>query len=589
FAGYVIERCQRSGSWGRDVRGLAQRLRERSLHEVRAAVLRGELGTSMAELVSKFATPENEAELLARARVTTVRALRAELTGRSPEEPAEVEPEERRVRVAQWVRPEDLAAVTASRMLVEYLTNGARSDETFVEALLGEGETTLLGLVDDARGRDDHPDVQRAIEKLLEDHANAFGGGGLTRASGLARPTSGKGSDRDIAAAGANDARAVGLATESRRVEGIAASAPRPAVEEPPVPASLRALDYAIVEQCAALARRSVELARGLLRLSHTRVWQVLGFESVVEWASERLGLSRSSFEHYLTLAKRMTRSPALATALDEGRIGHEAALLIGRVVGRCSIPGLVEAWIERAERRTYKHLREEVRAVSIATAYDCAVSRRPPSEEDLEAVAAFERKVQSGEVVRPYALAGAPGPQTSVSLSAVEPSANALGRVEPSADDEAPSSRAPSVCVLRLSISADLWAHFRAVGNLYWSVAKEPQRFVGFLCASLWRSWLPFLEAWDDKWKHIFQRDRHRCTSPVCERHDVTAHHVRFQAHGGTDEPDNVTSLCPFCHLEGIHRGRLRATGSASKLTWTIGREPILRVQGREKLMAAT
>jgi hypothetical protein len=53
----------------------------------------------------------------------------------------------------------------------------------------------------------------------------------------------------------------------------------------------------------------------------------------------------------------------------------------------------------------------------------------------------------------------------------------------------------------------------------------------------------------------------------------------------GGSDSRRNLTSLCAWCHLEGIHRGRLRATGDASHLRWDIGRSPILLIDGREKL----
>ena len=111
---------------------------------------------------------------------------------------------------------------------------------------------------------------------------------------------------------------------------------------------------------------------------------------------------------------------------------------------------------------------------------------------------------------------------------------------------------------------------------------------FVSFACACLWITWRPYVEAWEDKWKETYQRDRHRCTSPVCERHDVTLHHLQFRAHGGTDEPRNLTSACSWCHLDGIHRGRLKVAPPASRMRWTIGREPIMVVEGREKKHAS-
>src|SRR5215470_10730088 len=67
FEAYVVERCQRSRSWGRDTRALAKRIRVRGLSGIRRALLRGQLSVSMAELLVRFATANNEAELVAQA------------------------------------------------------------------------------------------------------------------------------------------------------------------------------------------------------------------------------------------------------------------------------------------------------------------------------------------------------------------------------------------------------------------------------------------------------------------------------------------------------------------------------------------
>jgi len=82
-----------------------------------------------------------------------------------------------------------------------------------------------------------------------------------------------------------------------------------------------------------------------------------------------------------------------------------------------------------------------------------------------------------------------------------------------------------------------------------------------------------------------IYVRDRFRCTSPVCERTDNTPHHLTFRSHGGTEARENLTTLCSWCHLEGIHGGRLRADPPASSISWRVGRSGVLRVRGRELL----
>jgi 5-methylcytosine-specific restriction endonuclease McrA len=79
-----------------------------------------------------------------------------------------------------------------------------------------------------------------------------------------------------------------------------------------------------------------------------------------------------------------------------------------------------------------------------------------------------------------------------------------------------------------------------------------------------------------------VYRRDAFRCTSPVCTRSDVTPHHLVFRSHGGGDEDENVASLCVWCHLHGIHEGRIAAEPPASKIRWRIGRTATVRVDGR-------
>jgi hypothetical protein len=57
------------------------------------------------------------------------------------------------------------------------------------------------------------------------------------------------------------------------------------------------------------------------------------------------------------------------------------------------------------------------------------------------------------------------------------------------------------------------------------------------------------------------------------------------FRSRGGSDEDENVIGTGHACHRPGIHEGRLRVTGTAGDLTWTIGRTPIMVVRGREKV----
>lgn len=69
--------------------------------------------------------------------------------------------------------------------------------------------------------------------------------------------------------------------------------------------------------------------------------------------------------------------------------------------------------------------------------------------------------------------------------------------------------------------------------------------------------------------------------------RRDVTPHHLVFRAAGGDDSSENVVSLCLWCHLEGVHAGRLAVDAPASDMHWRIGRSAHTVVTGRVRLQA--
>jgi hypothetical protein len=64
-----------------------------------------------------------------------------------------------------------------------------------------------------------------------------------------------------------------------------------------------------------------------------------------------------------------------------------------------------------------------------------------------------------------------------------------------------------------------------------------------------------------------------------------VTPHHLHFRSHGGDDSDENVTSLCTWCHLEGIHGGHISARPPASNIRWTFGRNQHTVVEGRRRV----
>jgi len=189
------------------------------------------------------------------------------------------------------------------------------------------------------------------------------------------------------------------------------------------------------------------------------------------------------------------------------------------------------------------KLLEEEVRAAELSR--DVGGRVTPPSQETLEELRRLESRVLSGDrdaVVEAQS-------QMSAKLGA----------------------RAPSVRV-DLRVARDTAWFWRTLGEVMHKHLSRDLSFARFLCNTFWEEWKHLTER-KEKYAHIYARDRYTCSNPTCTRHDVTPHHVVFRSQGGSDDDENVIALCTWCHLEGVHGGRLHVTGTASNLKWNLGR----------------
>lgn len=380
-------------------------------------------------------------------------------------------------------------------------------------------------------------------------------------------------------------------------------------------------LDRVVRELSAALAQQELELSRGLLEFHRADGWRQLGYATEGQYARERLGMSRSSLRARRALALHLEALPLVAQALGAGQLGVEAALQLVRVATRES----ERAWVERARQRTIKHLREEVGAALVAVRLSGDAHCPPPAEAELDAFSELERAVVSGQVCRARGARQEPSRSGAGVRPLEEPSSGArrawlvmlasleqwlesgpegkLERVQMSAAPRRCDSRQGSSSgantssagrvALRLRVSRETHAWWRGLEAQARRWLPRGMSWLKFLCLSLWRGWRhvlgsPVLSS-EGAYQGIYVRDRYRCRSPVCSRQDVTPHHLVFRSAGGGDEPSNVATVCSWCHLLGIHGGRIRAQGTAELIHWELGapEHPCLVVHGRERRAA--
>jgi hypothetical protein len=619
---YAVERCERSARWAEGARCLASRVE--ALPQLRRAMATATVSWSMGELLARVATPGNEGRWLELAQSRTVRQMRVLVTEAMTATPetAATEAAERAASIEEQsptagvgdiaqtdddrladlqrsasdeictltctVDREDAWLFEATRCLLEQLgVNGAVAQ---ADALLAEAQGTLLASLPEGTLDLDCSDgcdlaQQRWVQQLRRWRDEAEASCEKNVLDGLLSTRSSSGPAERLLS--------VALASSL----GIA----------PLEHASCTALDWEVRALTAVLARHELELSLLVLRLHRANGWRTLGYATEAQYARERLGLSRSSFLARRTLALRLEKLPGVAAALGAAEIGVEAALQLVRI----ATPETEAAWVERARRRTIKHLREEVAAALTAVRLSGESDCPPPEDTDMTSFQALEQTVVSGRFGQPRSPSDAPGTTASPFIS------GQCGPSEPGNDARrpwcamldslaswlesglqmsatAPNALAGRLCssagrvALRLRMSRDAYRWWRGLEAQARRWLPPRMSWLRFLCLSVWQAWRHLLGS-HAAYGHIYIRDRFRCTSPVCNRRDVTPHHIQFRSAGGSDDAHNLTSPCAWCHLHGIHGGRIRAVGPAGQIRWELGPKgaPSLIVHGRERMVA--
>jgi hypothetical protein len=546
---YALERCERSGRWVQEARLLARRLE--SLPAMRDALVQGRVSYCMAVELAKGATPETEKEWLARAATETVRqireAIRAERVGSGGDACGDavhaLVAEEERATLTVTVAREDAWVFECARLVVGRL-GGATREET-VEALLGEGVTAVQDAL--RAGGQRHALTEfddmgvREPQRAWETQLAAWRDEAERRCEAHVLACRNSESDDDLR-------RGIGCALRARSDDDTVAA----------IDAELRRL-------ASELGRRDLALGEIAERFWRDDGWRRLGYATEAQYCRERLGCSLSSVKAKRALARRVRALPELRLAVERREIGYEGARLVASV----ATPTTAKAWIERARRRTVRHLREEVDAVAMLARLGGSDGVLPPTDETMKKVARVEAQVVSGAAFR-----GASDGQMSALL------AELIGEPPDRADR---STRSHGRVTLRFDVGAGLARYYRWLEGEYHRRHVSRASFLRFTCEALIDSWKHVLES-RVEYAAIYERDRFRCASPVCNRSDVTPHHLRFRAHGGDESNENLASLCTWCHLEGIHGGRLRAAPPASDIEWRLGRNTHTVVRGRER-----
>ena len=562
---FARERLDHSGRWLRDLARLGQALHEMPALADALAGADGAppLGRTAALEICRIARPETLDTWVQRARQCTIRALkewiRQERSAQDEAAAASAMPPAPRGawRVLNFAVPDSLPAAFDEVEQVFLATNAGGTRAAFVEALLAEQASALDGALPPAPTQlPSRPGRRRRLRRVdLKPGAETIVSETMLSES--------RSNEREILLA------RWALQHLQMFVEEMNAAASKATTSEAAASpeSALRALEAALAIERELILR----LDQLLLWLDNRNAWGLLDCADATAFGERVLDESSTTTRNRLRIARALEKSAALRNGVESGDLSHQRMLRIARLMQRRSLSEVqVTEWVAHASRITIKRLDDELRSGERQPATPAA----PKSDADW--FASLRRAPGQGRefVLRVglEALAGAPVANVFLRLNLHSDLAHDLRQClnQTRTDLQARCQR--------LRSAADEVRLFPSIRLAHRCVAHS-QRIPDWICL------LALLEEFAEEWDNtrsmhrrptdtITSRDGWRCTAPGCTARQVEVHHVVYQSQGGSDDPSNLTSLCPFHPRMGEHGGLAKVIGTAPLgLRWRLGR----------------
>jgi hypothetical protein len=313
---------------------------------------------------------------------------------------------------------------------------------------------------------------------------------------------------------------------------------------------SLKAMENA--QQCAVL---------WFAEIMRRRLYREFGCSSINQYAMQKLGFSKSRTRDFVRLAGQLDRLPAVKKAMSSGELGYTKA----REIVGVATPDTEDTWLKVAQG-SRKELVQEVKRARRAAKVDPGQGELLP--EAPAVVAPEEMPVHFQMVLTPeqearraalverlHKLGGVPNDRAELMLEAL------AALVE--AKDKGP--RGPQVSRPPVQI------HVHETGGKMTVQTDSGKRELGraeterMRCDAVVntpgkrnKATIPPRIR-----REVLARDRHRCQASGCGRtRFLEVHHQIPRSQGGSNEPENLITLCGACH-------RLRHEREVSQGGW--------------------
>jgi hypothetical protein len=299
------------------------------------------------------------------------------------------------------------------------------------------------------------------------------------------------------------------------------------------------------------------------------RLFRDLGHSSINQYAIQELGFSKSRTDDFVRLARRLENLPVIRKALEAGGLGYTKA----REIVSVATPDTQDTWL-KAAKGTRRELVQEVKKAKMAAKVDPAQTELLPSSPPVVAPKEMPVRFQmdltpeqearrAALVERLHKLGGVPNDRAELMLEALA----ALLEKKELQDQKCPrghfSSRPP--VQIHVHESAGKMTVQTDNGERDLGPAdSERLRCDAAVCINGGRNTTTIPPRTR---REVLARDKHRCRAPGCARtRFLEVHHLVQRQKGGSNQAENLVTLCGSCHRLWHERGNTKGQPGSSR-----------------------
>jgi len=273
------------------------------------------------------------------------------------------------------------------------------------------------------------------------------------------------------------------------------------------------------------------------------KLFRDLGHSSINQYAIQELDFCKSKADDFIRLAKKLDDLPAVREAVASGEIGYTKA----RELVSVATPETQDTWL-KAAKGTRKELIHEVKKAKRAAKVDPGQGELLPSEQPVVAprelpvcfrinLTPEQEARRSALVERLHKLGGVPSDRAELMLEALA----ALLETKELQGQKCPRGHLVSRPPVQIHVELS-------------RAESERMRCDAAVCEHGGRNTTTIPPRVR---REVLARDQHRCQAPGCGRtRFLEVHHIVSRQKGGSNQTDNLVTLCASCHRLWHERG---------------------------------